>query len=150
MKEPKIIPGYENEDLDVAFARGEVDAQVASTGTVVEQDLVNKKLADFHSAVEIPKGRKDARFTHLNLPDIETFAKASRNYRLSGIHRGRSDVPESLGLSRSGPLAATPVCRQFGFLSCRPFGAVRRRRVGYLNNSITGASASFSPPNSPA
>ena len=62
LKEPKIIPGYENEDLDVAFARGEVDAQVASTGTVVEQDLVNKKLADFHAAIEIPRGRKDSRF----------------------------------------------------------------------------------------
>jgi hypothetical protein len=58
MKEPKIIPGYENEDLDIAFARGEVDAQVASTGTVIEHDLVNKKLADFHAAIEFPKGRK--------------------------------------------------------------------------------------------
>lgn len=57
MKDPRIIPGYENEDLDVAFARGEVDAQVASTSTVIEHDLVNKKLVDFHAAIEIPKGR---------------------------------------------------------------------------------------------
>jgi tripartite-type tricarboxylate transporter receptor subunit TctC len=82
LKEPKIIPGYENEDLEVAFARGEVDAQVASTGTVVEHDYVNKKLADFHSAVEIPKGQKDARFAHLNLPDLEAFAKTDPEKKL--------------------------------------------------------------------
>jgi hypothetical protein len=39
-----------------------VDAQVASTGTVIEHDLVNKKLADFHAAIEFSKGRKDPRF----------------------------------------------------------------------------------------
>jgi len=87
LKEPKIIPGYENEDLDVAFARGEVDAQVASTGTVIEHDLVNKKLADFHAAIEIPRGRKDARFAHLNLPDIETFARSDKEKKLVSMMR---------------------------------------------------------------
>jgi tripartite-type tricarboxylate transporter receptor subunit TctC len=87
MKEPKIIPGYENEDLDVAFARGEVDAQVASTGTVIEHDLVNKKLAHFHAAIEIPRGRKDSRFAHLNLPDIETFAKSEKEKKLLTMMR---------------------------------------------------------------
>ncbi|MCE3241175.1 MAG: hypothetical protein K0Q83_1682 [Deltaproteobacteria bacterium] len=75
MKEPRFIPGYENEDLDVAFARGEVDAQVASTSTVIEHDLVNKKLVDFHAAIEVPKGRKDSRFVNLNLPDIEELPR---------------------------------------------------------------------------
>jgi hypothetical protein len=87
MKEPKIIPGYENEDLDVAFSRGEVDAQVASTGTVVEQDLVTKKLAHFHSAVEIPRGRQDPRFARLNLPDIETFARSAREKQVLTMMR---------------------------------------------------------------
>jgi tripartite-type tricarboxylate transporter receptor subunit TctC len=103
MKEPKIIPGYENEDLDVAFARGEVDAQVASTGTVIEQDLVNKKLADFHSAVEIPKGRKDARFTHLNLPDIETFAKTDKERKLLSMVRDFRSVGTILLLPPGTP-----------------------------------------------
>ncbi|HEU4341930.1 MAG TPA: hypothetical protein VFU31_10200 [Candidatus Binatia bacterium] len=87
MKEPKIIPGYENEDLDVAFARGEVDAQVSSTVTVIEQDLLNKKLSDFHSSVEIPKGHKDSRFAHLNLPDIESFAKSEKEKKLLNMVR---------------------------------------------------------------
>ena len=103
MKEPKIIPGYENEDLDVAFARGEVDAQVASTGTVVEQDLVNKKLADFHAAIEIPRGRKDSRFAHLNLPDIETFAKSEKEKKLLNMVRAFRSIGTALLLPPGTP-----------------------------------------------
>ena len=103
LKEPKIIPGYENEDLDVAFARGEVDAQVASTGTVVEQDLVNKKLADFHAAIEIPRGRKDSRFAHLNLPDIETFAKSEKERKLLTMVRAFRSIGTALLLPPGTP-----------------------------------------------
>jgi hypothetical protein len=103
MKEPRIIPGYENEDLDVAFARGEVDAQVVSTGTVIEHDLVNKKLADFHAAIEIPKGRKDSRFAHLNLPDIETFAKSEKEKKLLSMMRAFRSIGTALLLPPSTP-----------------------------------------------
>ena len=103
MKEPKIIPGYENEDLDVAFARGEVDAQVASTGTVVQNDLVKKKLADFHAAIEIPRGRKDPRFTHLNLPDIETFAKSDKERNLLNMVRNFRSIGTALLLPPGTP-----------------------------------------------
>lgn len=95
MKEPRFIPGYENEDLDVAFARGEVDAQVASTSTVIEHDVVNKKLVDFHAAIEVPKGRKDSRFVNLNLPDIEEFAKADKEKKLLDMMRA-SDLSAPL------------------------------------------------------
>ena len=103
MKEPKIIPGYENEDLDVAFARAEVDAQVASTGTVVEQGLVSKKLADFHSGVEIPKGRKDTRFANLNLPELETFAKTDKEKNLLTMMRNFRSVGTILLLPPGTP-----------------------------------------------
>ena len=103
MKEPKIIPGYENEDLDVAFARGEVDAQVASTGTVIEQDLVKKKLADFHAAIEIPRGRKDPRFAQLNLPDIETFAKSDKEKNLLNMVRNFRSIGTALLLPPGTP-----------------------------------------------
>jgi tripartite-type tricarboxylate transporter receptor subunit TctC len=103
LKQPKIIPGYENEDLDVAFAQGEVDAQVASTGTVVEQDLVNKKLAHFHVAVEIPKGRKDARFAQLNLPDLGTFAKTDAERKLLNMMRDFRSVGTILLLPPGTP-----------------------------------------------
>jgi tripartite-type tricarboxylate transporter receptor subunit TctC len=112
LKEPKIIPGYENEDLDVAFARGEVDAQVASTGTVIEHDLVNKKLADFHAAIEIPRGRKDPRFAHLNLPDIETFSKSEKEKRLLTMMRAFRSIGTALLLPPATPKDRVEILKQ--------------------------------------
>jgi tripartite-type tricarboxylate transporter receptor subunit TctC len=112
MKEPKIIPGYENQDLDIAFARGEVDAQVASTGTVVEQDWVNKKLADLHAAVEIPKGRKDPRFANLNLPDLETFAKTERERKLLTMMRNFRSVGTLLLLPPGTPKERVEILKE--------------------------------------
>jgi tripartite-type tricarboxylate transporter receptor subunit TctC len=103
MKEPRIIPGYENEDLDVAFARGEVDAQVASTGTVIEHDFVNKKSVDFHAAIEIPRGRIDPRFASLNLPDIETFAKSEKEKKLLTMMRSFRSIGTALLLPPATP-----------------------------------------------
>ena len=103
MKEPRIIPGYENEDLDLAFARGEVDAQVASTGTVVEHNLVNKKLVDFHAAIEHPKGNKDPRFAHLGLPDIANFAKSEKEKKLLNMMRDFRSIGTALLLPPGTP-----------------------------------------------
>lgn len=103
IKDPKIIPGYENEDLDVAFARGEVDAQVASTGTVMQQGLLAKKLVDFHAAIEVPKGKKDARFAQLNLPDIENFAKSDKEKKLLSMMRGFRSIGTALLLPPGTP-----------------------------------------------
>jgi hypothetical protein len=82
MKDPKIVPGYESADLDVAFASNEVDARVASTGTVTQNELLTKNLADFHLAIEVPRGYKDPRFAHLRLPDITSFAKSEKERKL--------------------------------------------------------------------
>ena len=103
MKDPKIIPGYENEDLDVAFERGEVDAQVTSTGNVIENDLLKKKLADFHAAIEIPRGRKDLRFAHLKLPDIESFAKSESEKKLLNMVRNFRSIGTALLLPPGTP-----------------------------------------------
>ena len=127
LKEPKIIPGYENEDLDVAFARGEVDAQVASTGTVVEHDLVNKKLADFHAAIEIPRGRKDARFAHLNLPDIETFAKADKEKKLLNMMRAFRSIGTALLLPPTTPKDRVEILKEA--VRRDPYGSRLHQRV---------------------
>jgi tripartite-type tricarboxylate transporter receptor subunit TctC len=103
MKEPRIIPGYENEELDLAFARGEVDAQVASTGTVVEHNLVDKKLVDFHVAIEHPKGNQDRRFAHLKLPDIANFAKTEKEKRLLSMMRDFRSIGTALLLPPGTP-----------------------------------------------
>ncbi|HEX2225886.1 MAG TPA: hypothetical protein VHM64_02015, partial [Candidatus Binatia bacterium] len=112
MKEPKIIPGYENEDLDVAFSRGEVDAQVASTGTVIEHDLVNKKLAHFHAAIEIPNGHKDSRFANLNLPDIETFAKSEKEKKLLSMMRAFRSIGTALLLPPATPADRVDILKE--------------------------------------
>jgi tripartite-type tricarboxylate transporter receptor subunit TctC len=88
MKDSKIVPGYESADLDVAFARNEVDARVASTGTVSQQELVSKNLADFHLAIEVPRGYKDARYAQLRLPDITSFVKSERERKLLTMMEG--------------------------------------------------------------
>ncbi len=82
MKDPKIVPGYESADLDIAFASNEVDARVASTGTVSQHELVTKNLADFHLAIEVPRGYKDPRFTQLRLPDITSFTRNEKERKL--------------------------------------------------------------------
>jgi tripartite-type tricarboxylate transporter receptor subunit TctC len=103
MKEPKIIPGYESQDLDVAIGRGEVDARVATTGTAMQMDLLNKNTADFHAAIEIPKGYKDDRFAHLGLPDIEQFAKSPKEKNLLAMMRGFRAVGTILMLPPGTP-----------------------------------------------
>jgi hypothetical protein len=50
MKDPKIVPGYEGKDLDVAVASGEVDGRMAATGTVTQNDLLSKNLPIFIGA----------------------------------------------------------------------------------------------------
>ena len=103
MKEPKIIPGYEGQDLDVAISRGEVDARVATTGTAIQMDLLNKERADFHTSIEIPKGYQDERFAHLGLPDIERFVKSPKEKRLLDMMRGFRAVGTILMLPPGTP-----------------------------------------------
>ncbi|HYT53288.1 MAG TPA: hypothetical protein VEQ38_01140 [Verrucomicrobiae bacterium] len=88
MKDPKIVPGYEGNDLDVAFTNNEVDGRVAATGTVSQNDLLSKNLADFHLAIEVPRGYKDPRFGHLRLPDITSFTKSDRERKLLAMMEG--------------------------------------------------------------
>ena len=82
MKDPKIVPGYEGKDLDVALAAGEVDGRMAATGTVTQNDLLSKNLADFHIGLGVPAGYKDPRFAHLKLPDLSSFAKSEKEKKL--------------------------------------------------------------------
>jgi tripartite-type tricarboxylate transporter receptor subunit TctC len=88
MKDSKIVPGYESADLDIAFSRNEVDARVASTGTVSQQELISKNLADFHLAIEVPRGYKDSRYASLRLPDITSFVRSERERKLLTMMEG--------------------------------------------------------------
>jgi tripartite-type tricarboxylate transporter receptor subunit TctC len=112
MKEPKIIPGYEGQDLDVAISRGEVDGRVATTGTAIQMDLLKKGTADFHASIEIPKGNKDSRFTQFNLPDIEAFTKTDKEKKLLIMMRGFRAVGTILMLPPGTPMDLVGIMKE--------------------------------------
>jgi tripartite-type tricarboxylate transporter receptor subunit TctC len=87
LKDPKFIPGYSAPELDTALVRGEVDAR-ANTATSIWQrnpDWAEKGLMDFHAILEVPKGFKYPRFSHL--PEIESFAKSEKEIKLLTLAR---------------------------------------------------------------
>ena len=58
---------------------------------------------DFHAAIEVPRGRKDARFADLNLPDVEEFAKADKEKKLLKMMRGFRSIDTALLLPPATP-----------------------------------------------
>jgi tripartite-type tricarboxylate transporter receptor subunit TctC len=87
LKDPKFIPGYSAPELDTALVRGEVDAR-ANTATSIWQrnpDWAEKGLMDFHAILEVPKGFKYPKFSHLH--EIESFAKSEKEIKLLTLAR---------------------------------------------------------------
>lgn len=82
LKDPKFVVGYSGSEIDLALARGEVDARVNNADTVLTRsaDQVEKGLLHFHATIEVPKGHTHPRFAHL--PEIETFAKSQHDRAL--------------------------------------------------------------------
>jgi tripartite-type tricarboxylate transporter receptor subunit TctC len=87
LREPKFITGFSGPELDQSVMRGEVDARVNRVATILQRnpEWVEKKMADFQAILQIPKGAKHPRFSHL--PEIESFAKSERERRLLEINR---------------------------------------------------------------
>lgn len=87
LKEPKFITGYSGPEVDQALMRGEVDARANIADTIVTRtpDWMEKGLVDFHSILEIPKGDKHPRFSHL--PELESFAKSDKERKLLAMFR---------------------------------------------------------------
>ncbi|MBI4490150.1 MAG: hypothetical protein HY694_13795 [Deltaproteobacteria bacterium] len=87
MKEPKFVPGYGGEELNLALMAGEVDARVSTLDSTLKEhpDFLEKGLMDFHAVVGIPHGQKHPRFPHL--PEIESFAKTEKERKLLAMFR---------------------------------------------------------------
>jgi tripartite-type tricarboxylate transporter receptor subunit TctC len=87
LREPKFITGFSGPELDQAVQRGEVDARVNRVATILQRnpEWVEKKMVDFQAILQIPKGAKHPRFSHL--PEIESFAKSDKERRLLEINR---------------------------------------------------------------
>jgi hypothetical protein len=88
LKDPKFIAGYTSRELDTALLQGELDARANNAISVLRRnpEWLDKKLMNFHSVVEVPKGESHPRLGHL--PEIESFAKSEKEKRLISLFRG--------------------------------------------------------------
>ncbi len=87
LKDPKFVTGYSGPEVDLALLRGEIDARANIADTVVTRtpEWMQKGLVDFHAIIEIPRGEKHPRFSHL--PELEGFAKSDKERKLLGMFR---------------------------------------------------------------
>jgi tripartite-type tricarboxylate transporter receptor subunit TctC len=87
LRDAKFITGFSGPELDQAMLRGEVDARVNRVATVLQRnsEWVEKKMVDFHIILQIPKGAKHPRFSHL--PELESFIKSEKERRLLEVNR---------------------------------------------------------------
>ncbi|MGH7770560.1 MAG: hypothetical protein ACREQP_24165 [Candidatus Binatia bacterium] len=87
LRDPKFVTGYSGPEVDAALMRGEIDARANIADTIVQRtpEWIEKRLVDFHSIIEIPKGDKHPRFAHL--PEMETFAKTDRERKVIALNR---------------------------------------------------------------
>lgn len=92
MKEPKFIVGYTAPEVDVALMNGELDARANAAVSVLRRnpEWLDKGLMNFHAIMEIPKGIKHPRLSHL--PEIESFAKTEREKKVLAVWRGLRGV----------------------------------------------------------
>jgi len=89
LKDPKFITGYGGPEIDLAMARGEVDARANNAPTVVQRspDWIEKKLADFHAIVEIPRGYRWGHPAFAALPEMESFARTEAEKKVLAVYR---------------------------------------------------------------
>ena len=87
LKEPKMVVGFGGPELDIALARGEVDARANSADTVVRRngDALEKGEFNIHATLTIPKGKFHPRFT--NVPDLDSLAKNDKERQLITLFR---------------------------------------------------------------
>jgi tripartite-type tricarboxylate transporter receptor subunit TctC len=87
LKDPKFVTGYGGPEMDVALARGEIDARAASSETLTTRNAewIEKKLVDLHAIVEGPKGNKPVDFARL--PELEDFTKSEKERKLVAMYR---------------------------------------------------------------
>jgi tripartite-type tricarboxylate transporter receptor subunit TctC len=87
LKEPKFIVGYGSPELDTALVNKELDARANAAVSVLRRnpDWLDKRLMNFHSIMETPKGLKHPRLAHL--PEIESFAKTEREKKVLSVWR---------------------------------------------------------------
>lgn len=87
LKDPRFVTGYSGPEIDIALARGELDARANALETLGQRNAewTDKGLLDLHSIVETPKGNRPDGFSRL--PEIESFAKSDKERQLLMMYR---------------------------------------------------------------
>jgi len=87
LKDPRLVVGYGGPELDLALARGEVDARSNSADTVVRRngEALEKGAFNIHATITIPKGKFHPRFA--KAPELDTFARNENERRLVNLYR---------------------------------------------------------------
>lgn len=87
IKEPKFVVGFGGPELDLALARGEVDARSNGADTVLQRsrEALEKGQLHIHAAITIPKGKIHQRFA--KVPELDSFAKNEKEQQLVNLFR---------------------------------------------------------------
>jgi ABC-type phosphate/phosphonate transport system substrate-binding protein len=87
IKDPKMVVGFGGPELDIAVARGEVDARANSADTVVRRnrEALEKGQFNIHATLTIPKGKFHPSFA--NVPDLDSLAKNEKERQLISLFR---------------------------------------------------------------
>jgi tripartite-type tricarboxylate transporter receptor subunit TctC len=112
LKDARFVLGYSSVEVDVAMARGEVDARSNNTAEVVRRnpDAVKKGLFDFVAVLKIPREDKEPDFDHL--PEIDGFVKSERERRFLALTRATRSVGTPYLVSPGTPKEQVQILRE--------------------------------------
>ena len=112
LKDPKFVLGYSSLEVDVAMARGEVDARSNNTAEVLRRspDAVKKGLFDFVAVLKIPREDKEPEFDHL--PEIDRFVRSERERRFLALTRATRSVGTPYLVSPGTPKELVQILRE--------------------------------------
>ena len=87
LKDPKMVVGYGGPELDIALAKGEVDARANGADTILQRnrEAFEKGLFNVHASITIPKGKFDPRLP--KVPELDTFARNEKERQLLNLFR---------------------------------------------------------------
>jgi hypothetical protein len=83
LKEPRFVVGFNDPEMDIALANGELDGRTSGNIDSVLKDLRDQ--VHFHATISNPKGRFDRRLP--GLPDLDSFAKNERERKVIDLFR---------------------------------------------------------------
>jgi tripartite-type tricarboxylate transporter receptor subunit TctC len=112
LKDPRFVLGYSSIEVDVAMARGELDARSNNTDEVVRRnpDAVKKGLFDFAAILKIPREAKEPQFDHIT--EIDTFVKSERERRFLALTRATRSVGTPYLLPPNTPKEQVQILRE--------------------------------------